>query len=168
MDGNMDIREQVMLMRAVIGRKTMEIDEYDEKATNLTGEEAEKCLNMIEFLKKDIAGYKSIVDDLKDGTNDLTGDLWDITSLPEDSLALYTEFYIPSLSSEDRDEDHRAMDIKVKYAQDLARMYLIHIGRMALTDPKVLDLIMANEELAALIGGAILDMPELSVLIEKQ
>jgi len=164
----MDIREQVMLMRAVIGRKTMEIDEYDEKATNLTGEEAEKCLNMIEFLKKDIAGYKSIVDDLKDGTNDLTGDLWDITSLPEDSLALYTEFYIPSLSSEDRDEDHRAMDIKVKYAQDLARMYLIHIGRMALTDPKVLDLIMANEELAALIGGAILDMPELSVLIEKQ
>ena len=168
MDGNMDIREQVMLMRAVIGRKIMEIDEFDEKATNLTGEEAEKCLNMIEFLRKDVAGYKSIVDDLKDGTNDLTGDLWDITSLPEDSLALYTEFYIPSLSSEDRDEDHRAMDIKVKYAQDLARMYLIHIGRMALTDPKVLDLIMANEELAALIGGAILDMPELADLIEKQ
>jgi hypothetical protein len=164
----MDIREQVMLMRAVIGRKIMEIDEFDEKATNLTGEEAEKCLNMIEFLRKDVAGYKSIVDDLKDGTNDLTGDLWDITSLPEDSLALYTEFYIPSLSSEDRDEDHRAMDIKVKYAQDLARMYLIHIGRMALTDPKVLDLIMANEELAALIGGAILDMPELADLIEKQ
>jgi hypothetical protein len=168
MDGNMDIREQVVLMRAIIGRKIMEIDEYEEKATNLTGEEAEKCLDMIDFLRNDIAGYKSIVDDLKDGTNDLTGNLWDIASLPEDALSLYTGFYLNGLSSPDRVEEEKAMDIKVKYAQDLAKMYIIHIGRMALTDPKVIDIIMANEELVSAIGSAILDIPEIVDIMEKQ
>jgi len=168
MDGNADIKEQVRLMRAVIGRKVMEIDEFEEKATNLTGDEAERCLDMIDFLKKDILGYKSIVEDLKDGSNDLTGDLWDIASLPENSLRLYTDFYLPSLSEEDRHEDTKAMDIKVKYAQDLARAYVLHIGRMALTDPNVIDKILANENLVYSIGSAVLDIPELLREIEKQ
>jgi hypothetical protein len=168
MDGNADIREQVKLMRAVIGRKVMEIDEFEEKATNLTGDEAERCLDMIDFLKKDIMGYKSIVEDLKDGSNDLTGDLWDIASLPENSLRLYTDFYLPGLSQEDRDEDTKAMDIKVKYAQDLARAYVLHIGRMALTDPNVIDKILANENLVYSIGSAVLDIPVLLEEIEKQ
>ncbi|MCL1811810.1 MAG: hypothetical protein FWG41_06335 [Methanomassiliicoccaceae archaeon] len=168
MDGNADIRGQVMLMRAVIGRKIMEIDEFEEKATNLTGDDAEKCLDMIDFLKKDVMGYKTIIEDLKDGSNDLTGDLWDIASLPENSLHLYTDFYLPSLSDEDREEDTKAMDIKVKYAQDLAKAYVMHIGRMALTDPGVIDRILANEELVYLIGSAVLDMPDLLEAIEKQ
>jgi len=168
MDGNADIKEQVKLMRAVIGRKVMEIDEFEEKATNLTGDEAERCLDMIDFLKKDIMGYKSIVEDLKDGSNDLTGDLWDIASLPENSLRLYTDFYLPRLTDEDRDEDTKAMDIKVKYAQDLARAYVLHIGRMALTDPNVIDKILANERLVYSIGSAVLDIPELLEEIEKQ
>lgn len=168
MDGNAEIREQVMLMRAVIGRKIMEIDEFEEKATNLTGDEAEKCLDMIDFLKKDIMGYKSIVEDLRDGTNDLTGDLWDIASLPEDSLHLYTDFYLPGLSEEDRHEDSKAMELKAKYAQDLARLYVLHVGRMALTDPTVIDMILANEDLVSLIGSAVLDMPELLDVLEKQ
>jgi len=167
MDGNLDIREQVMLMRAVIGRKIMEIDDFEEKATNLTGDEAEKCLNMIDFLKRDIMGYKSIVDDLKDGSNDLTGDLWDIASLPEESLRLYADFYLPSLSDEDREEDTIAMEIKAKYAQDLAKAYVLHIGRMALTDPNVIDRILANEDLVSLIGSAVLDSPDLLEAIEK-
>jgi hypothetical protein len=168
MDGNIDIRQQVNLLRAVIGRKIMEIDEFEEKATNLTGDEAEKCLDMIDFLKKDVMGYKSIIEDLKDGSNDLTGDLWDIASLPENSLRLYTDFYLPSLSEEDREEDTKAMDIKVKYAQDLARAYVMHIARMALTEPNVLDMILAKEGLMYLIGSALLDMPDLLEAIEKQ
>ena len=168
MDGNMDIREQVLLMRAVIGRKIMEIDAFEEKATNLKGDEAEKCLNMIDFLKRDIMGYKSIVEDLRDGSNDLTGDLWDIASLPEDSLRLYTDFYLPSLSDMDREEDTKAMEIKAKYAQDLAKAYVLHIGRMALMDPNVIDKILANENLVSLIGSAVLDMPDILEAIEKQ
>jgi hypothetical protein len=161
MDGNMDIREQVMLLRAVIGRKIMEIDDFEEKVTNLTGDEAERYLDMIDFLKKDIMGYKSIVDDLKDGSNDFTGDLWDIASLPEKSLSLYTEFYLPGLSDEDREEDTNAMEIKAKYAQDLAKAYVLHVGRMALTDPNVIDLILANEDLVSMIGAVVMDTPEL-------
>jgi len=167
MDGNVSIREQVVLMRAVIGRKYMEIDEFEEKAANVKGEEAENCLNMIEFLKKDILGYKSIIDDLRDGSNDLTGDLWDIASLPENSFRLYTEFYLPGLSEPDRDEDSRAMEIKAKYAQDLAKAYVLHIGRMALMDPGVIDMILSNEELVSLIGSAVLDIPELLEAVDK-
>ena len=167
MDGNMDIREQIMLMRAVIGRKIMEIDEYEERATNITGEEAEKCLDMIEFLRCDIAGYKSIIDDFKDGTNDLTGNLYDIASLPQDSINLYNGFYISGLSAEDRAEDMKAMDIKVKYAQDLARMYIVYIGRTALMDPRAVDMIMANEEIVAAIGALVMDSPEIFDAIQK-
>jgi len=167
MDGNISIRDQVVLMRAVIGRKYMEIDDFEEKAANLTGDQAEKCLDMIEFLKKDILGYKSIIDDLRDGSNDLTGDLWDIASLPENSFRLYTEFYLPGLSEPDREEDSKAMEIKAKYAQDLAKAYVLHIGRMALTDPGVIDLMLSNENLVSLIGSAVLDMPELLEAIEK-
>ncbi|MCL2318047.1 MAG: hypothetical protein FWC44_03210 [Methanomassiliicoccaceae archaeon] len=168
MDGNMGIRDQVILLRAVIGRKIMEIDDFENKLTDIKGDEAEQYLDMIDFLKKDIIGYKSIVDDLRDGSNDLTGDLWDIASLPEKSLSLYTEFYLPALSDEDREEDTKAMEIKAKYAQDLARAYVIHIGRMALMDPNVVEKILANEDLVTLIGTVVLDTPELLEEIEKQ
>jgi len=168
MDGNMGIRDQVILLRAVIGRKIMEIDDYENKLTDIKGDEAEKYLDMIDFLKKDIIGYKSIVDDLRDGSNDLTGDLWDIASLPEKSLSLYTDFYLPGLSEEDREEDTTAMEIKAKYAQDLAKAYVLHIGRMALMDPNVVEKILANEDLVSLIGTVVLDTPELMDEIEKQ
>jgi hypothetical protein len=168
MGGNTEVKEQVKLMRAAIGRKVMEIDEYEDKATNLMGDDAEKCLDMIDFLKKDIMGYKSIIEDLKDGSNDLTGDLWDIASLPEGSLRLYTEYYLPSLSEEDREEDVAAMDIKVKYAQDLAKAYILYVGRMALTDPNVIEKMLANEDLVTLIGSAVLDIQDIMEDIEKQ
>ena len=167
MDGNMDIREQVLLMRAVIGRKIMEIDAFEEKATNLTGQEAERCLDMIEFLRRDIAGYKTIIDDFRDGTNDLTGNLYDIASLPEDSISLYNGFYLPGLSAEDRNEDTKAMDIKIRYAEDLARMYLVFIGRSAIMDPRAVDLIMANEDIVAAIGALVMESPEIFNAIEK-
>lgn len=168
MDGDMEIRDQVNLMRAVIGRKVMEMDDYDEKATNETGQDAENCLDMIEFLKNDIAGYKTIVEDLKDGTNDMSGNLWDIASLPEESITLYTEFYLPSLSNEDREEENGAMELKAKYAVDLAKSYVMHTARMALMDPKIIDMIMADEELVTIIGGAILDRPALIAALTNQ
>ena len=62
MDGNMEIRDQVRLMRSVMGRKIMEIDELNDKAAELTGEEAGKCLALAEFLKNDVAGYKTIIE----------------------------------------------------------------------------------------------------------
>ena len=92
MDGNMEIMDQVKLMRAVIGRKVMEIDDYEAKAAETTGDESEKCLNMIDFLTNDIAGYKTIVEDLKDGSNDMTGNLYDIASLPSELAQLYMDF----------------------------------------------------------------------------
>jgi hypothetical protein len=166
MDGN--LREHIQLMRTVIGRKTMEIDTFEEKAANSTGDEAEKSLNMLEFLRNDINGYKSIIDDFKDGTCDFTGNLWDIASLPEDSLGLYTDFYLPALAQEDRDDETKAMELKAKYAVEVAKAYVLYLGRTALTDTRVIDLIMANEELVSLIGAAILDIPELLNAMEKQ
>lgn len=166
MDGNDDIRSQVNLMRAVIGRKIMEIDALDDSAASATGEAAERCMDMIDFLKNDISGYKSIIEDLKDGSNDLTGNLWDIASLPEKALGLYTDAYLPSLSEEDREEEDRAMEIKTKYAVDLAKAYVMHIARVALTDPRVVDMMLANEDLVSLIGAAIMDQPELMNALE--
>lgn len=168
MDGNMEIMDQVKLMRAVIGRKVMEIDDYEAKAAETTGDESEKCLNMIDFLTNDIAGYKTIVEDLKDGSNDMTGNLYDIASLPSELAQLYMDFYLPSLPEADREEEDMAMELKAKYAVDLARSYVMHVGRMALVDPKILDMIMANEELIVKIGNEILDCPEIVNALNAQ
>ncbi len=148
-------------MRSVIGRKVMEIDDYERRATESTGDDSEKCLDMIDFLNNDIAGYKTIVEDLKDGSKDMTGNLYDIASLPSELAELYTDFYLPSLTEADRAEEDLAMELKAKYAVDLARAYVMHVGRMALVDPKIVDMIMADEELIIKIGNAILDSPEI-------
>jgi len=168
MDGNIDIRQQVNLLRAVIGRKIMEIDELEDKLTVIKGDEADQYLNMIDFLKKDIIGYKTIVDDLKDGTNDLSGYIEDIATLPENSIQIYNTQYLPALSAEDREEDTLAMAIKIKYVEDLRKANEMYLGRMALTDPKVLDAMLGDEELVRLLGNIIMETPEYFDIILKQ
>ncbi len=160
MDG-MNIKEQVRLLRSVIGRKVMEIDDFDSKAAGTIGEDVEKYLNVIEFLNNDIAGYKTIVEDLSDGSRDMTGNIYDIASLPPESAEIYTGFYLPSLSDDDREEEELAMGIKTQYATDLAKEYIIHVGRVALMDPDSLEVILADEDIMTLIGNAILDSPRI-------
>jgi hypothetical protein len=155
MDGNMDIKDQVRLMRSVMGRKIMEIDEYADKAAQATGDEAAKYLALVDFLKNDIAGYKTIIDDLKDGTNDLTGNLYDIASLPEEALGVYNDEYLPSLSPEDLADEKAAMNLKVEYAQDLANSYAVRIGKAALTNDLVLNLMMSNDDILAAVGALV-------------
>ncbi|MDR3205935.1 MAG: hypothetical protein LBT41_02390 [Candidatus Methanoplasma sp.] len=166
MDGN--IKNQVTLMRAVIGRKTMEIDAFEEKAASATGEEAEKYLNMIDFLKSDIFGYKSVIVDFRDGSCDFTANLWDVANLPEESLGLYTNYYLPGLAPDEREEETTAMGVKVAYAEELKRAFVLFIGRSALTDPRALDIILANEKLVTLIGEEVIANPELMNVLEKQ
>ena len=127
MDGTMSITDQVRLMRSVMGRKIMELDEYNDKAAEAVGDEAERYLAMADFLENDIAGYKTIIEDLKDGSCDYTGSLYDIASLPAELLGLYQNFYIPSLSPEDRADENAAMELKVSYAKDLATSYAAKI-----------------------------------------
>ncbi|MDR3283297.1 MAG: hypothetical protein LBS92_06825 [Candidatus Methanoplasma sp.] len=165
MDG---IKNQVTLMRAVIGRKTMEIDAFEEKAAGATGEEAEKYLNIIDFLKSDVIGYKSVIVDYRDGSCDFTANLWDIANLPEDSLGLYTDYYLPGLTADEREEETEAMSIKVEYAEKLKTEFILFIGRSALTDPRALDIIMANKKLVTLIGEEVIANPELMNVLEKQ
>lgn len=167
MDGGMSIKEQVRLLRSVIGRKVMEIDDFDKEAAGTIGDDVERYLNVIEFLNNDIAGYKTIVEDLSDGSRDMTGNIYDIASLPPESASIYTEFYLPLLSEDDRQEEEIAMGIKTQYATDLAKEYVIHVGRVALMDTNALEVILADEEILTLIGNAILDSPRIMEALGK-
>ncbi len=157
----MSVTEQVRLMRSVMGRKIMEIDEYNDKAADAVGEEAGRYLSMAEFLENDVAGYKTIIEDLRDGSCDYTGNIYDIASLPADLLGLYQNFYIPSLSPEDRADENAAMELKVNYAQDLAKNYLVGIGKAALTNDLALNLMMSDESILAAIGTIVSSNPEI-------
>lgn len=163
----MSIKEQVRLLRSVIGRKVMEIDDFDKEAAGTIGDDVERYLNVIEFLNNDIAGYKTIVEDLSDGSRDMTGNIYDIASLPPESASIYTEFYLPLLSEDDRQEEVIAMGIKTQYATDLAKEYVIHVGRVALMDTNALEVILADEEILTLIGNAILDSPRIMEALGK-
>ena len=167
MDG-MPIKDQVKLLRSVVGRKIMEIDELDQKACDTLGEEAEKYANLVSFLTNDILGYKAMVADLKDGTRDLTGNVYEIASLPADLINLYTDFYLPGLSEEDLEEEKLAMDLKSQYALDLAKAYVLLIGKTSITDPKSLELILADEELVMMIGNAVLQRAEIFNALTNQ
>ncbi|MDR0523709.1 MAG: hypothetical protein LBG62_04755 [Candidatus Methanoplasma sp.] len=167
MDGN--LKEQIILMRAVIGRKIMEMDGFEIKAEGSTGDEAAKYLDLIDFLKKDISGYKLVIDDFKEGNyNDLLAKLWDVANMPDESLALYSDVYLPALPSEDREEENRAMEIKAKHAKEIRKAYIISLGRSALMHTRALDIIMSKEELVTIIGNAVLDDPELMNALDKQ
>lgn len=157
----MSITDQVRLMRSVMGRKIMEIDEYNDKAAEAVGEEAGRYLSMAEFLESDVAGYKTIIEDLRDGSRDYTGNIYDIASLPADLLGLYQNFYVPSLSPEDRADENAAMEIKVNYAQDLAKSYMVGIGRAALSNDLALNLMMSDESVLAAIGTIVSANPEI-------
>lgn len=161
MDGTMDIPTQIRLMRSVVGRKYMEIDDFSDKAASLTGDEAGNYVEIIDFLKKDIMGYKTIIDDLKDGSCDYTGNLYDIASLPADTLGLYNDFYLPLLSEDDRADEDAAMQLKVGYAKDLAKTYLVRIGKQVLTNELALNLIMSNDDILAAVGAAATSDPEI-------
>lgn len=111
---------------------------------------------MVTFLANDIAGYKSIVEDLQDGSCDLTGDLYDIASLPPELVDLYKGFYLPMLSSDDLADEKAAMDYKVAYAKSLAASKLVDIGRRALSDEMALNIMMENPEILSQIGAMVL------------
>lgn len=169
MDGTMSITDQVRLMRSVMGRKIMELDEYNDKAAEAVGDEAERYLAMADFLENDIAGYKTIIEDLKDGSCDYTGSLYDIASLPAELLGLYQNFYIPSLSPEDRADENAAMELKVSYAKDLATSYAAKIGKVALSSDLALNLMMSDDDILAAIGAIVASNPEiLSALSDEQ
>lgn len=167
MDG-ISVKDQVKLLRSVIGRKIMEIDELDQKACDTLGDEAVKYANMVSFLTNDIIGYKAMVEDLKDGTRDLTGNVYEIASLPADLINLYTDFYLPGLASDDLEEEKLAMELKSHYAIDLAKAYVLLIGKTALQDQKALELILADEELVTMIGNAVLDRAEIFNALTNQ
>jgi len=168
MDGNQDIAEQVKLMRSVIGRKIMEIDEFNTKAENMVGDEAGKYVDLVDFLNHDIAGYKTIIEDLRDGSCDYTGNLWDIASLPAESVGLYTDFYLPALSECDRADEEAAMHLKGTYAQDLAKGYTMKLGRTALTSQMAINLMMADDSIAMAIGMAVAGNPEIMDALKSE
>lgn len=161
MDGNMDVASQVRLMRTVIGRKYMEIDDLIDKTKSADPQTAQNYEDLIEFLKNDIKGYKAIIDDLKDGSIDYTGDLYDIASLPQQAVGLYNDFYLPSLNEIDLKDEQDAMELKGKYAAKLVNAKYISIGKAALESPLVVNLMSQNPDILAVIGKIILSEPEL-------
>lgn len=148
-------------MRSVIGRKVMEIDDFNNKAADTIGDEALMYTNMITFLENDIAGYKTIIEDLMDGSCDYTGNLYEIASLPEESVDIYNNFYVPSLSEGDRADENAAMALKGQYAEDFVKKYTAQIGREALSNPVALNIMMNSEDIAIAIGSIVAGNPEL-------
>ncbi|AGI47772.1 hypothetical protein TALC_00776 [Thermoplasmatales archaeon BRNA1] len=139
----------------------MELDEFNYKAEQLTGEDAVNYAQMIKFLENDIAGYKTIIEDLRDGSKDFTGNLYDITSLPADLVGLYNDFYLPMLSEDDRSDEDAAMALKSQYAVDLAKVYLVKLGQLALSNEVALSLMSRNDAIVATIGQLVMQDPEL-------
>ena len=160
MDGTMDVESQIRLMRAVIGRKYMEIDDYIDKCES-SPDSSEMYEALIDFLKNDIKGYKAIIDDLKDGNCDFTGDYYDIASLPERAVGLYNDVYLPSLKEEDYNDECNAMGIKSNYATSLVQNRYMKVGKAALESPLLVTLMSRNTDILALIGKVVLSEPEL-------
>ena len=167
MDGINDISGRIRLMRSVIGRKIMEMDLFNDRAEELKGDDAIAYVNTIDFLKNDIAGYKSIIDDLRGRKCDYSGNLYDLASVPAETASLYSDFYLPSLYEEDKADEEAAMKLKGEYAVEFSRRYSVQMGRAALVNQMAIDILMADERFAALIGNIVLENPELQNIIEN-
>lgn len=157
----MDVESQIRLIRTVIGRKYMELDDLIDKSMGSPDSDTAAYDALIEFLKNDIKGYKAIIDDLKDGSCDYTGNYYDIASLPERAVGIYNDYYLPNLKEIDLADEHAAMDLKSKYATTLIENKYVKVGRAAINNPLVLSIMSQNSDILAVIGKIVLSEPEL-------
>lgn len=155
----MDVDSQIRLMRTVIGRKYMEIDDFIDKCGN-SDEDSDSYDLLIDFLKNEIRGYKTLIDELQEGA-DLSGNYGGISSVPERVVGIYNDIYLPSLKENDLADEQNAMAIKTKYASDIVRNKYVKVGKAALDSPLVLALMSRNIDIAAVIGKIVLSEPEL-------
>ncbi len=161
MDGNKDVESQVRLIRSVIGRKSLEIDDIIEQASSVPPEQAQNFEDLVDFLKKDIIGYKAITAYLTKGTMDATTELYEIESLPERVVGLYNDFYLPTLMGSDLEEEETAAKMKSAIAKQRAAFRFVDLGKAALENPLVTALLTQHPDILAVIGKYVSADPEL-------
>lgn len=161
MDGNKDVESQIRLIRSVIGRKSLEIDDLIEQSNSVPEEQAQNFEDLIDFLKKDIVGYKAVTAFLTKGSLDPSVDLYEIESLPERTVGFYNDFYLPTLSESDYEEERIASALKSKIASQRQASRFIDIGKAALENPLVTSLLTQHPELLSIIGKYVASDPEL-------
>ncbi len=167
MDGTMDVESQIRLMRTVIGRKYMEMDDFIEKCAVSPGD-AEIYEALIELLKNDVRGYKSLIACLEGGTSGEKAEYYDLGSLSEREVGLYNDVYLPLLAENDFADERQAMSFKSKYTCDAEMGKYIRAGRAALDSPLLITLMARNSDIAATIGKLVLSEPELASALEDE
>ncbi len=160
MDGKMDADSQVRLIRSVIGRKSLEIDDIVEQCAEVP-QQAQNFEDLVDFLKKDIAGYKAMTTFLTKGTMDPEAELYEIESLPERVVGLYNDFYLPTLAGSDLEEEQIASTLKSNLAAQRAAYRFIDAGKAALESPLVISLLSERPDILAVIGKYVSADPEL-------
>ncbi len=160
MDGKMDAETQIKLIRSVIGRKSLEIDDIIEQCTEIP-QQAQNFEDLVDFLKNDILGYKAITTYLTKGTMDSQAVLYEIESLPERAVGLYNDFYLPTLEGSDLEEEQLASKLKSDIAARCAAYKFIDIGKAALESPLVSTLLSQHPDILAIIGKYVSADPEL-------
>ncbi len=165
MDGTMDVGSQIRLMRTVIGRKYMEIDDFIDKCMS-SPDDSELYESLIELLKNDVKGYKALIDDLENGRSG-AGEYYGIASLSEIEVGLYNDLYLPMLSDSDFQDETAAMELKNRGIEDPEEDRYAVAGRAALGSPLLIDLMSRNEDIAAAIGKMVLSEPELASALEE-
>lgn len=160
MDGKMDAESQVKLIRSVIGRKSLEIDDIVEQCAEMPLQ-AQNFEDLVDFLKKDIAGYKAMITYLTKDTMNPQAELYEIESLPERAVGLYNDFYLPTLMGSDLEEERIASTLKSNLAARLAAYKFIDAGKAALESPLVISLLSERPDILAVIGKYVSADPEL-------
>ena len=161
-----DVSELIKIFRSAIGRKVIELDEFKMAAeTNM--DQAETYTDLVDFLERDIAGYKNILEDLKDGSVDFTGDFLTIANFNETLARIYNEVYLPSLSAEDSEAETLAMNLKSEYVTNLAFNHMADLGRNAILDQNIIDQILEVDEYAIAFGNFVSEYPPLLDLMKK-
>lgn len=166
MDGTMDVESQIRLMRNVIGRKYMEMDDFIEKCV-VSPEDAEIYEALIELLKNDVRGYKAIIESLE-GNDSGEKQFYDIASLSEREVGLYNDIYLPLLSENDFEDERQAMQFKSNFKTDSELSKYVKAGRAALDSPLLITLMARNSDIAASIGKLVLSEPELASALEDE
>ncbi|MCQ2070452.1 MAG: hypothetical protein MJZ68_04925 [archaeon] len=156
-----DVASDIRLIRNVIGRKAMEIDGINDRIEDLTGDDVDIFLDLLEFLENDMKGYKAIVDDLRNGRGDRDGEYYEIASLSERAIGIYNDLYLPSLSPEDLDDEVAAMKFKGDYASGSIERDLATIGAKALRTPEVVEMLTRDRDFTELVGKLVVEDPEM-------
>ena len=152
------LENAIKTMRAVIKRKTAEVEELISNEENA---------DLINYLNQDISSYITVLNGITGEDEGLEKPEFDEVRANEYDLTGDFTKYLDELSPDDLECEYEADDIRCEYFEELMDLLSFEVGIDVLKSKKIIKALSKNDAAVMAIGEIIINNDELYELYEK-